>query len=62
MEKKQQKGFAVMGTEQRKEIASAGGRAAHEQGRAHQFTAEEARAAGKKGAAARAENRAKSAS
>lgn len=30
-------------------IASMGGRAAHAQGRAHEFTAEEARAAGRKG-------------
>jgi len=32
-----------------REIASKGGKAAHAQGRAHEFTAEEARAAGRKG-------------
>jgi general stress protein YciG len=32
-----------------REIASKGGKAAHAQGRAHQFTAEEARKAGAKG-------------
>jgi general stress protein YciG len=32
-----------------KEIASKGGKAAHAQGSAHQFTSEEARAAGRKG-------------
>ena len=31
------------------EIAAKGGRAAHAQGQAHEFTPEEARAAGKKG-------------
>ena len=35
-------------TKQR-EIASAGGRAAHEKGTAHEFTSEEARNAGRKG-------------
>jgi general stress protein YciG len=32
-----------------REIASKGGKAAHAQGRAHEFTADEARAAGRKG-------------
>lgn len=31
------------------EIARMGGRASHEKGKAHQFTSEEARAAGRKG-------------
>ena len=35
-------------TKQR-EIASKGGKAAHESGRAHEFTSEEARVAGRKG-------------
>jgi general stress protein YciG len=39
------------------EIASEGGRAAHERGTAHEFTSEEAREAGRKGGQARAENR-----
>ena len=42
------RGFAAMSPEKKKEIASMGGRAAHACGRAHQFTSEEARAAGKK--------------
>lgn len=45
---KQQKGFAVMDPKRVREIASMGGRTAHREGRAHQFTSEEARAAGKK--------------
>jgi general stress protein YciG len=32
-----------------REIASKGGRTAHEHGRAHEFTSDEARAAGRKG-------------
>jgi hypothetical protein len=35
-----------------REIASKGGKAAHEKGTAHEFTSEEARAAGRKGGAA----------
>ncbi|WP_438029141.1 KGG domain-containing protein [Sorangium sp. So ce233] len=46
---KQRRGFAAMSPERRKEIASAGGKAAHARGTAHQFTSEEARAAGQKG-------------
>lgn len=42
------RGFAAMSPEKKKEIAGMGGRAAHATGRAHQFTTEEARAAGKK--------------
>ena len=42
------RGFAAMSPEKKKEIASLGGRAAHACGRAHQFSSEEARAAGKK--------------
>jgi general stress protein YciG len=43
------RGFGSMDGDLQKEIASKGGRAAHERGKAHEFTAEEARAAGKKG-------------
>ena len=43
------RGFAGMDVEKRREIARRGGKAAHAQGRAHRFTTEEARAAGKKG-------------
>jgi general stress protein YciG len=42
------RGFAAMSPEKKKEIAGMGGRAAHASGRAHQFSTEEARAAGKK--------------
>lgn len=44
-------------TQQRK-IASMGGRAAHEKGTAHEFTPEEARAAGRKGGVAVSRDRA----
>ena len=43
------RGFASMDAARQREIASKGGRAAHEQGTAHEFTSEEARAAGRKG-------------
>ena len=42
------RGFAVLSPEKKREIASMGGKAAYEHGRAHRFTSEEARAAGKK--------------
>lgn len=38
-----------MDESKQREIASKGGKAAHAQGRAHEFTADEARAAGRKG-------------
>lgn len=44
-----QRGFASMSPEKQREIASKGGKAAHQKGTAHQFTSEEARAAGRKG-------------
>lgn len=43
------RGFAAMDTERQREIASLGGRAAHQSGNAHRFTSEEAREAGRKG-------------
>jgi general stress protein YciG len=43
------RGFAAMSPERQREIASQGGRAAHQQGVAHQWSANEAREAGKKG-------------
>jgi hypothetical protein len=43
------RGFASMNEEKQRAIASKGGRAAHEKGTAHEFTPEEARAAGRKG-------------
>jgi general stress protein YciG len=38
-----------MSAEKQREIASKGGRAAHEKGTAHEWTPDEARAAGRKG-------------
>ena len=46
---KSRRGFAGMDKTLQKEIASAGGRAAHERGNAHEFTSEEAKIAGRKG-------------
>jgi hypothetical protein len=46
---KQRRGFAAMPPEKRRQIASKGGRTAHEIGMAHQWDSDEARAAGKKG-------------
>ena len=43
------RGFASMDAARQREIASKGGRAAHVKGTAHEFTSEEARAAGRKG-------------
>ena len=43
------RGFASMDRSRQREIASAGGRAAHERGTAHTITSEEARDAGRKG-------------
>jgi general stress protein YciG len=43
------RGFASMSPEKQREIARKGGRAAHEKGTAHEWTPEEARAAGRKG-------------
>jgi general stress protein YciG len=47
--RKERRGFASMSAEKQREIASKGGRAAHEKGTAHEWTADEARAAGRKG-------------
>jgi general stress protein YciG len=43
------RGFASMDEDRQREIASKGGRAAHEKGTAHEFSSEEAREAGRKG-------------
>jgi uncharacterized protein len=48
-ERKERRGFASMSPEKQREIASKGGRAAHEKGTAHEWTADEARLAGRKG-------------
>ena len=46
---KARRSYAVMSPERQREIASQGGRAAHQQGVAHEWNVEEAKAAGKKG-------------
>jgi general stress protein YciG len=43
------RGFATMDEARQREIASEGGKAAHEKGTAHEFSTEEAREAGSKG-------------
>jgi uncharacterized protein len=43
------RGFAGMDRAEVRRLASKGGKAAHEQGTAHEFTPEEAREAGRKG-------------
>lgn len=43
------RGFASMDPAKQREIASKGGKAAHQAGTAHEFTPEEAREAGRKG-------------
>lgn len=52
------RGLAAMSPERRREIASMGGRASQARGTAHQWTAEEASAAGKKGSARYAQKKA----
>ena len=47
--KRSNRGFASMDPNKQKEIASKGGRAAHQKGTAHEWTSEEARSAGRKG-------------
>jgi general stress protein YciG len=46
---KDRRGFASMSTEKQREIASRGGKAAHAKGTAHEWSHEEAKAAGRKG-------------
>ena len=48
-ERKERRGFASMSPEKQREIASKGGRAAHQKGTAHEWTSDEARNAGRKG-------------
>ncbi len=47
--RKERRGFASMSAEKQREIASKGGRAAHNKGTAHEWTSDEARTAGRKG-------------
>ena len=51
------RGFAMLSSERRQEIARAGGTAAQACGRAHKYTAEQASAAGRKGGATVSLNR-----
>ena len=46
---KEDRGFASMDRSKQREIASKGGKAAHQKGTAHEWTSEEAREAGRKG-------------
>ncbi len=46
---KEDRGFASMDRNTQREIASKGGKAAHQKGTAHEWTSEEAREAGRKG-------------
>jgi general stress protein YciG len=54
---KSHRGFASMDMDKQREIASKGGKAAHAQGRAHEFSPEEARSAGHKGGEVVSRNR-----
>ena len=51
------RGFASMDRTKQREIASKGGRAAHQKGTAHEFDSSEARAAGRKGGVTVSRNR-----
>jgi general stress protein YciG len=56
--KKSGRGFASMDSEKQRQIASKGGKVAHQRGHAHEFTPEEAREAGRKGGEAVSRDRA----
>jgi general stress protein YciG len=49
MSGKSKRGFASMDPARQRDIASKGGKAAHAKGKAHEWTADEARRAGRKG-------------
>lgn len=51
------RGFGSMDRERQREIARQGGKAAHARGSAHEFSTDEARAAGRKGGVAVSQNR-----
>ena len=55
--KKKRGGFASMNQEKQRELARRGGLAAHQKGTAHEFTRDEARAAGRKGGVAVSKDR-----
>lgn len=46
---KPKRGFAAMSDDRRREVASLGGKTAHQNGTAHRFTSNEAKRAGRKG-------------
>lgn len=48
-DEKKPRGFATLDPARQRAIASSGGRAAHQKGTAHEWTADEAREAGRKG-------------
>lgn len=52
-EPKKRRGFAAMSIEQRTELASRGGKAAHALGKGHTWTTDEAKIAGRKGGLAK---------
>lgn len=54
---KRLRGFAAMDVEKQRQIASKGGKVAHQRGNAHEFTPEEAREAGRKGGVAVSKDR-----
>jgi general stress protein YciG len=58
MTRRERGGFAGMDREKQREIARRGGRAAHQKGTAHEFTPDEARAAGRKGGVSVSQDRA----
>jgi len=49
VKEKSKRGFAMMDPKKQAAIASKGGKAAHAQGKAHEFTSEQARKAGRAG-------------
>ena len=57
MTEKPRRGFASMDSERQRQIASKGGKAAHIKGRAHEFTPDQARDAGRKGGQAVSQDR-----
>ena len=59
---KEDLGFASMDRAKQREIASKGGKAAHQKGTAHEWTSEEARDAGRKGGIASHQRRREQAS
>jgi general stress protein YciG len=55
--KKIRRGFALLSPEQRREVASKGGKAVHAKGNGHKWTKEEAKIAGRRGGIAIAQRK-----